>query len=318
MTPAIECHHLVKTYSGRTGPVEAVRGIDLEVARGVCFGLLGPNGAGKTTTIEILEGLLPPSSGEVLILGKHWGEDDGDLRERVGIALQDTRLEEKLTARETVALFRSFYRRGSKPHEALALVGLTGKANAFVGQLSGGQRQRLALACALVGQPELLFLDEPTTGLDPQSRRELWDVLMRFRDGGGSILLTTHAMDEAEQLCDTVAIIDSGLVISAGSPAELIARADGEHVLEFAVTGGGVLEEGELKELPGVASVRAVGDGYRLGVAAPHRTLPELLRLLEERRLVLSRVTTRHASLEDVFLTLTGRHWPAESSAGEA
>jgi ABC-2 type transport system ATP-binding protein len=262
MTTAILCHQLCKTYVSRTGPVAAVRGIDLEVSRGECFGLLGPNGAGKTTTIEILEGLLPPSSGEVLILGQPWGEDDRALRERVGIALQETRLEEKLTARETLTLFRSFYRRGYSPHEALAQVGLEAKPDAYVGQLSGGQRQRLALACALVGQPELLFLDEPSAGLDPQSRRELWEVLLRFRDRGGSILLTTHAMDEAEQLCDRVAIIDHGRVISAGAPAELTARAEGNHVLEFAVAGGAVLDEGTLLQLPGVAAVAPAPDTW--------------------------------------------------------
>jgi ABC-2 type transport system ATP-binding protein len=174
------------------GDVVAVDGLDLEVRPGECFGLLGPNGAGKTTTIEICEGLTEPDAGEVVILGRHWGTDDRELRELLGISLQETQFAEKLTVAETVRLFRSFYPRGPEAAEVIDLVQLGEKAGARVGQLSGGQRQRLALACALVGDPELLFLDEPTTGLDPQSRRQLWELIERFRAGGRSILLTTH------------------------------------------------------------------------------------------------------------------------------
>ncbi len=219
MTIAIRCRDLRKQYRSRTGPVDAVNGLDLEVQTGECFGLLGPNGAGKTTTIEILEGLLAASSGEVELLGRHWGDEDDELRQRIGITLQETQLSEKLTVRETLQLFRSFYRRGLDPDEVMARVELTEKARAFVGKLSGGQRQRLAVACALVGDPELLFLDEPTTGLDPQSRRQLWDILFAFREQGRTILITTHYMDEAERLCDRVAIVDRGQVIALDTPA---------------------------------------------------------------------------------------------------
>src|SRR6266545_4727713 len=221
MTAAIQCRALSKRYPARPEPVDAVNGLDLEVRAGECFGLLGPNGAGKTTTIEILEGLLPATSGEVEILGRRWGDDDDALRQRLGITLQETRLAEKLTALETLTLFRSFYRQGRPPAAVLEEVSLTEKANAYVGKLSGGQKQRLAVACALVGDPELLFLDEPTTGLDPQSRRALWDILRTFKVRGRTILLTTHYMDEAERLCDRVAIIDHGKVIALGTPAEL-------------------------------------------------------------------------------------------------
>src|SRR5690349_21697832 len=181
MPPAIRCHQLVKTYAGRP-PVEAVRGRDLEIERGECFGLLGPNGAGKTTTIEIIEGLLPPTYGDVEVLGRKWRDADDEIRQRIGISLQETRLSDKLSVRETLTLFHSFYRQGIEPDEAMRRVALEEKARAWVSKLSGGQRQRLAVACALVGDPDLLFLDEPTTGLDPQSRRGLWDIIRGFRD----------------------------------------------------------------------------------------------------------------------------------------
>jgi ABC-type multidrug transport system ATPase subunit len=203
----------------------AVAGLDLTVGAGECFGLLGPNGAGKTTTIEILEGLTPPDSGDVQILGMPWreGADGRALRERLGIQLQETQLADKLTVSETLGLFRSFYRNSHTVDEVLALVELEEKRRARVVTLSGGQKQRLAVACALVSKPELLFLDEPTTGLDPQSRRQLWEIIRRFRANGGTVMLTTHYMEEAERLCDRVAIMDHGKVIALGTPRELIA-----------------------------------------------------------------------------------------------
>jgi ABC-2 type transport system ATP-binding protein len=304
---AILCRDLRKRYPGRP-PVDAVNGLDLEVAPGECFGLLGPNGAGKTTTIEILEGLLVPTSGEVVILERRWGQDDGALRQRLGISLQETRLAEKLSVRETLTLFRSFYDQGLEPGAVLELVSLTEKADAYVGKLSGGQRQRLAVACALIGDPELLFLDEPTTGLDPQSRRQLWDILRGLRAEGRTILITTHYMDEAERLCDRVAIVDHGRVIALGSPAELIARIGGEHLVEFAVLEGNEVADVDLRGLPAVVSVRREDEAYCLTVTAPHVAIPALLQFLKDQGTDLGRLTTRHASLEDVFVTLTGRH----------
>ncbi|MEI6256029.1 MAG: ABC transporter ATP-binding protein [Planctomycetota bacterium] len=221
LAPAIRVCDLVKRYPGRP-PVEAVRGLSLEVRRGECFGLLGPNGAGKTTTIEILEGLLPPTSGSVEVLGLRWETDERQLREQIGVSLQETRLSEKLTVGETIRLFRSFYAAGIDPTEALEMVGLAAKTQARVGSISGGERQRLAVATAIVGWPELLFLDEPTTGLDPHSRRQIWDLVERCRACGHTVLLTTHFMDEAERLCDRLAIVDAGQIIAAGTPAELI------------------------------------------------------------------------------------------------
>src|SRR5215471_17343130 len=199
MAAVIECRNLRKTYDGK---VEAVRGLNLEIAAEECFGLIGPNGAGKTTTIEILEGLLAPTSGEITILGHTWQKDSRELREWLGISLQETKLSEKLSVRETLHLFASFYHQPRSVDEVMEELQLTEKADAWVGKLSGGQRQRLAVATALVGNPKILFLDEPTTGLDPQSRRQLWDIVRTFQQAGGTVLLTTHYMDEAERLCD--------------------------------------------------------------------------------------------------------------------
>ncbi len=305
MDVAIRCQALRKTYDGK---VEAVRGLDLEIRAGECFGLLGPNGAGKTTTIEILEGLLEPTSGSVEILGHNWKTHDRELREMMGISLQETRLAEKLTVRETVELFAGFYRRPRAAEEVMAELALTEKADIWVGRLSGGQKQRLAVATALVANPRILFLDEPTTGLDPQSRRQLWEVIGQFQRQGGTVLLTTHYMDEAERLCDRLAIIDHGLTIAAGTPAELIERLGGHHMVEFATTGNGAGNLAEWRTLPGVEGVHEEDGRVMLSVREPHETIPALLAALQSRHQHLLHLTTRQASLEDVFVHLTGRH----------
>jgi len=285
-----------------------VAGLDLDVRAGECFGLLGPNGAGKTTTIEILEGLLEADTGDVEVLGLRWGSDDQALRQRLGIQLQETQLNDKLTVGEVVRLFRSFYRRGPTVSQVLEMVELEGKRASWVNKLSGGQKQRLAVACALVNEPDLLFLDEPTTGLDPQSRRQLWALLERFRRGGGTVLLTTHYMDEAETLCDRVAIVDQGRVIALGTPRELIASLGAEHVVEFAVAGTTAVSTAVLAGLPGVRDVRADDGVFSLRVSEPHKVIPALLGELESQRLELSQLVTHQATLEDVFVAHTGRH----------
>jgi ABC-2 type transport system ATP-binding protein len=302
----VRCRNLAKTYDGK---VEAVRGLDLEIRLGECFGLLGPNGAGKTTTIEILEGLLPPTSGEVEILGRNWSAHQRELRELLGISLQETRLSEKLTVRETLQLFSSFYEHPSSPGAVMEEMALAEKADTWVGKLSGGQRQRLAVAAALVGNPRILFLDEPTTGLDPQSRRQLWEIVRQFQQRGGTVLLTTHYMDEAERLCDRLAIIDHGKIIAEGTPAELIKRYCGQNVVEFAVTPALDGTGQELwQALPGVESVHEEDGFTSLSVREAHQTIPALLDAVEERGWRLVHLTTRQASLEDVFVHLTGRH----------
>jgi ABC-2 type transport system ATP-binding protein len=302
---ALRVQQLRKAYKD----VIAVDGLTLEVHAGECFGLLGPNGAGKTTTVEICEGLTAPDSGEVEVLGRRWNSDAGQLRQRLGIQLQDTQLSEKLTVYETVRLFRSFFRQGAPANEVIARVQLEEKQNSRVGDLSGGQKQRLALACALVGDPDFLFLDEPTTGLDPQARRQLWELIEEFKKSGRTILLTTHYMDEAERLCDRVAIMDHGKVIALGTPRELIAATCAEQMVEF--TAGSVshaLDVPALRRIQGVREVRTENGAVLMQVTELHTSVPALLAELTRQNVPLTELRTHSATLEDVFVTLTGRH----------
>ena len=300
---ALVCRNLIKRY----GDVVALNGLNLDVHRGECFGMLGPNGAGKTTTVEIFEGLRQPDSGEVEVLGERWQGDGIALRARLGIQLQETKFQEKLTVAEVLSLFRSFYPRGLSIEEALALVSLDEKADGQVRTLSGGQKQRLSLACALVGEPEGLFLDEPTTGLDPQSRRQTWDVVQAFKARGRTVLLTTHYMEEAAQLCERVAVVAHGRVIALGTPRELIASLGAEHVIEFAIEGTGIIGDAEVRALPSVEAVAREDGVWRVTVREVHRAVPALLAALAERNLAPTQLTTHHATLEDVFMSLTGR-----------
>ena len=303
--PALRIESLRKSY----GDVVAVDGIDLEIRSGECFGLLGPNGAGKTTTIEICEGLLEPDAGEVRVLGMNWRQHARALRQRLGVQLQETQVSDKLTVRETVRLFRSFFREGIPVDQALGLVQLEEKRDARVGTLSGGQKQRLALACSIIGDPALLFLDEPTTGLDPQSRRQLWELIDRFRAERRTVLLTTHYMDEAERLCDRVAVVDHGKVIALGTPRALIASLGAEHVVTITLEGDAPAPpDTALTAIDGVTGVRRHADAIELTSVELRRTLPSLLGYVERERIPLAELRTHSATLEDVFVSLTGRH----------
>lgn len=306
--PSLLLRGLRKTYAD----VVAVDGLDLEVARGECFGLLGPNGAGKTTTIEICEGLTEPDSGTVELLGLNWRTGANELRQRIGIQLQETQFPDKLTVEETIRLFRSFFHKGISVEESIKTAQLEEKRTSRVGGLSGGQKQRLAMACALVGDPEMLFLDEPTTGLDPQARRHLWDLVDELKQAGRTIILTTHYMDEAERLCDRVAIMDHGKIIALGTPPQLIASIGGEHIVEFAVTSHGT-EENQIDTAPlisiqGIQSHRVDAGLHQLSVSELHTAVPLIFAALRAQGLHLSEFRTHSATLEDVFVGLTGRN----------
>jgi len=292
------------------GDVQAVDGLDLVAGRGECLGLLGPNGAGKTTTIEICEGLTTPDQGQVKLLGLEWKRNAAELRQRIGIQLQETQFTDKLTVEETIRLFRSFYRRGLTVDALVTLVELEEKRKARVGGLSGGQKQRLAMALALAGDPELVFLDEPTTGLDPQARRHLWELVEELKRTGRTIILTTHYMEEAERLCDRVAIMDRGRKIAEGTPKELIALAGGEEIVELGILRVADAERlaGKLKALDGVREHTASEGLHRMAVSELHRTTPGIFAVLEEEGAHLSEFRTHSATLEDVFVKLTGRN----------
>jgi ABC-2 type transport system ATP-binding protein len=302
--PALLLRDLRKSFAD----VVAVNGIDLEVARGECFGLLGPNGAGKTTTIEICEGLTDPDSGTVELLGMNWKRNADHLRQRIGLQLQETQFPDKATVEEIITLFRSFFDRGISVEESIKMAQLEEKRNARIVGLSGGQKQRLAMACALVGDPELLFLDEPTTGLDPQARRHLWDLVDDLKKAGRTIILTTHYMDEAERLSDRVAIMDQGKIIALGTPQQLIASVGGEHIVEFAISNGASLDTVPLLKIPGIQSHRVDAGLHQFSVCELHLAVPSLFSAITQQGLTLSDFRTHSASLEDVFVGLTGRN----------
>jgi ABC-2 type transport system ATP-binding protein len=300
--PAIFCESLVKRYGDKV----ALAGLDLSVPAGVCLGLLGPNGAGKTTTVEILEGLKAPTSGRVELFGLGWGKgNDRALRGRFGVQLQDTQLADKLRVEEVLTLFRSFYAKGRSIDASIRLLGLEEERRQLYHTLSGGQRQRVALACALIGAPELLFLDEPTTGLDPRARKTLWQVIEGFRNEGGTVLLTTHYMEEAAVLCDEVAIIDQGKLITSGTPASLVSALGDVQFVEFELEGA--LDEAPLSVLPVVVSAERRGQRHRLCIRRSLAALTTVLAELERQRATPLGLSTHQATLDDVFLYLTGR-----------
>lgn len=303
---AIRAKGLVKRF----GKLTAVAGLDLEVRTGICLALLGPNGAGKTTTIEMLEGLTSPDEGSIEVLGRSWDAQADDIRQRIGVQLQETKLQEKITVHETLRLFRSFYHRGRPLDEVLESVGLTEKRNARVETLSGGQHQRLSLASALVSKPELLFLDEPTTGLDPQARRRVWEIVEAFKAEGGTVLLTTHYMEEAQRLAEEVVIVDAGSVIAQGTPQAVIGHLEAESIVELHPKDGTAerLSDDSLHALPGVREVRHEGGMVTLVVTDTQASVGALLSHLNDVGIELEALQTHAPTLEDVFMALTGKH----------
>lgn len=301
--PALAIQHLCKRF----GSVVAVDDCELQVERGECFGVLGPNGAGKTTTIEICEGLTKPDSGTVEILGRNWSRDAHELRQCIGAQLQESQFQETLTVEETIRLFRSFFDRGMTVDRCIDTVQLEDKRKSRVGTLSGGQKQRLAMACALVGDPQVLFLDEPTTGLDPQARRHSWDLLGQLKRDGRTVILTTHYMEEAERLCDRIAVMDQGRVIAIGTPLQLISSVGGQHIIELATRDDTPIDVGALAGLPGVQSHRVNASVHEIVVSDLHNTLPSIFAIMASRNSLLTQLRTHSATLEDVFVSLTGR-----------
>ena len=299
--PVIRVRGLTKRY----GDVQAVDGIDFDVARGEIFGLLGPNGAGKTTTVEILEGLREPDGGEVRVLDVDVTKGADALKPRIGVSLQTAALYPKLTVTELIDLFRSFYPHSRPTDDIIDALELGERRNARSEVLSGGQRQRLAVALALVNEPELVFLDEPTTGLDPAARRSLWDIVRGLKAGGRSVLLTTHYMEEAEILCDRIAIMDHGRILEMGAVEDLISRHFQERTVRFDRLDG--LARDELAALPAVTSVKEDADEVLIYTRDPGRTVGGLLDLADARGVEPQNLAIRRATLEDVFLELTGR-----------
>jgi ABC-2 type transport system ATP-binding protein len=299
--PVLQVENLVKRY----GDVEAVRGVSFSVDEGEVFGLLGPNGAGKTSTIEVLEGLRVPDGGRVSVCGFDPQKNPTELKHEIGAALQSTSLPDKIRVVEALQLFASFYKRKRTPEELLKRFGLEEKRNAFYSQLSGGQKQRLALAIAIINDPKVLFLDEPTAGLDPQVRREIYDIIEELKRDKKTIVLTTHYIEEAERLCDRVAIVDHGKVIATGTPRELKQSSAGTTRIEVKLAKASPLAE--LKALDGVSDARELAGGYVLHCQKTAPAIVSLVKHLDAENNELVSLEIATPSLEDVFIEMTGR-----------
>jgi ABC-2 type transport system ATP-binding protein len=306
---------IVRDLSKRYSGVQAVRGVSFEIQAGEIFGLLGPNGAGKTTTLECLVGLREADAGEIEVCGLDARKQPHEVKQRIGVALQSTALQDKITPREALKLFGAFYRERAEPAALLARFALTEKADARFDTLSGGQRQRLALALAFVNKPELVLLDEPTTGLDPSARRELHTEILQMKRDGHTVLLTTHYLDEAEQLCDRIAIIDHGRVIATGAPRELIAQSSGAQSVTLVTNP--LIDAAAVAGLAGADDVRSDGGAVKFRTTRPTQTLAALAALIGARRVELVELQVRKASLEDVFVGLTKRDGGVASPAAE-
>ncbi len=300
----VTVHGLRKRY----GDIVAVDGVGFAVRRGETFGIVGPNGAGKTTTLEIIEGLRQPDSGRVEVLGLDPQRQPAEVKQRIGVQLQASAYFDFLTLKEILELFGSFYRRRVPALQLLEMVGLRDRAGALLKQLSGGQQQRFSLAAAMVNDPEVVFLDEPTTGLDPQARRSLWDLVREMRSQGRTVILTTHYMEEAEALCDRVAIMDGGRIVALDSPEALVSRLEAPYHIRLRLAQP--VEPHQLA-VPGVVNVACAADGlgnlYRLQVNSVAESMPLVLSRLAELGMELVDLSVERATLEDVFLALTGK-----------
>lgn len=301
---ACECRQVSKRYGGHRG-VSALDGLELTIRPGECFGLLGPNAAGKTTALDIIAGLTKPTSGDVTVLGMRWATHARILRRRVAIALQQTQLPGRLTVYELLRLFRSFYPTGPAVGELIERLGLSAKRDTWYARLSGGQQRRVALGCSLVGDPELLLLDEPTTGLDPHARRRFWELTGELREERRTVVLCTHHIEEAERLCDRVAVLDHGRVIACGSPRRLVAEWGGPGTVSFVPSAP--IEHAVLAGLPGVCRVDRSAQRYELTVVDAHDCVAAMFRHAAGSGIRIQQLTTRQPSLEDVFVSLTGR-----------
>ncbi len=298
---AICVENLVKSYSG----TRAVNGVSFQVEDGEIFGMLGPNGAGKTTTVEILEGLRTADSGQAQVLGMDVRQEAAKVKQQVGVALQTATLMPNLTPWELLDVFGSFFKKSLPPDVLLEKMGLMEKKNARVQTLSGGQQQRLSVAIALVNDPQIVFLDEPTTGLDPQARRSLWDIIEDMRQAGKTVFLTTHYMEEAERLCDRVAIMDRGEILAMDTPEGLVRSQFSERTIQF--TAPRETDPQTFADLPGITRVSSDAEDIVLYSETVQRTLSSLLERAERQNISLGEIRLREASLEDVFLKMTGR-----------
>ncbi len=301
MDTAVEVKNLTKRY----GDLVAVNELSFDIEKGEIFGLLGPNGAGKTTTVEMIEGLRKPDGGTIKVCGIDVSKGTDRVKEIIGVQLQSTTIYDQIKVREVIDLFGGYYQKSIPTDQILGDVSIADKQDSFVGTLSGGQKQRVALALALVNDPEVVFLDEPTTGLDPQARRNVWAIIESLKGSGKTIILTTHYMEEAERLCDRVGIIDHGRIITLDTPRDIIVNADIESAIEFTCRGED--KEAIFANIAGVIKVTREGNRYILHTKESSSVLRELTRLADEEKLQLEGMSVRHGTLEDVFLLLTGR-----------
>ncbi|MBU7000085.1 MAG: ABC transporter ATP-binding protein [Theionarchaea archaeon] len=299
-SPVIELKDVIKEY----GKIKAVNNVSLQVYQGEIFGLLGPNGAGKTTTIEMIEGLRSPDSGDITVLGENPAKGGEDFRKMIGVQLQDTAVFPKARVVEVFSLFSSFYDDSESPSKMLEKMGLSERAHSYYKDLSGGEKQKVAVGIAVISHPDILFLDELTTGLDPRSRRDMWDLIQGFREEGKTIFLTTHYMDEAEFLCDRVGIIDRGKIIALDSPQALIESINAENAISFVAQD---MDTREMESIEGVSKIEKIKGRYIVYGKNTNSIMKSLTSLADKKGIQLKNLQIKEPNLDDVFIALTGR-----------